>query len=370
MPSHILKWGPLVALVFAGGAGAAFAQDAPLGLPPGHSTIAPAVDHLYNVILWITGITFIGVEGLLLYFCIRYRRRPGGRPGYTHGSNTAEIIWTVSPALVLIFIAFYQFSTWRTAKMDPPNPNDPNVVTVQAFAQQYQWNFRYAGADKKFGTDDDLALAKRFWLPIGKTAYVPLRSIDVIHSFFIFQMRVKQDTVPGLRGHTWFKPTGFYVAKIDKSAEPFNISFQKNWNPKGYEKKWEGEFRWDLMKDEAEFQAKYGSKAVAIDASFQYQNGLMRPVVSDGSSVVIQNNEIRKDVPSREVEYTVVPFEGTCAELCGLNHFTMGFLMWVLPQKAYDYWVSLDDYTMENQRDATQWFWKQWKEGMIRNPHP
>ena len=368
MRSHILKWGPLFALLFAGGAQAALAQDPPWGLPPGRSTIAPAVDHLYNVIFWITGITFVGVEGLLLWFCFRYRRRPGGKPGYTHGSNTAEIIWTVSPALVLVFIAIYQFAAWKRAKIEFPDPKDPNVVTVQAFAQQYQWNFRHPGADGTFSTDDDVMLNKRFWLPAGSVAYMPLRSVDVIHSFFLFQMRVKQDSVPGLVNRVWFQPTGFYVAKVDKSATLFNSKFKENWRPKDTHKKWEGEFKFEFVSTEnaenreKEFQDKYGSKIVAIDTSLQYQDGLFRPLSDSTTCTVIQNNEVRKGVAWRDVDYVIVPYEGTCAELCGLGHLTMQFEMWVLPRKAYDYWMAQDGNYAENAPDAVLTFWQQWKE--------
>src|SRR5688572_16347190 len=136
MTSHFLKWMPSIVVGLLAGAGAVFGQDqAPWGLPPGHSTIAPDVDHLYRVILWITGITFVGVQGTLLYFCIRYRRRPGGRPGYTHGNNTAEIIWTASPALVLVFIALYQFAAWKKAKMDPPDLTRSDVIQIQVAAR-------------------------------------------------------------------------------------------------------------------------------------------------------------------------------------------------------------------------------------------
>jgi len=361
MPSRILKWGSLVALGILSGAGSVFAQDSAWGFPPGRSTIAPEIDHLYTVILWLTGVVFVGVEGLLLWFCIRYRRRPGGKPGYTHGNNTAEIIWTVCPAIILIFIAFYQFSTWKKAKIDFPKMTDPGVVTVQAFARQFNWNFRSPGADGAFGGDDDVIMQKRFCVPVESTVLVPLRSIDVIHSFFIFQMRVKQDTVPGHRGAVWFKPTGFYVAKIDKSAAPYNFQFQKDWHPKDYQKKWEGDFRWMFVASEADFQRDYGSKVVAIDESFQYQDGLMRPSLDSVTSTVLQNNETRKGVPWRDVDYTIVPYEGTCAELCGLNHFTMSFQMFVLPRKAYDLWMANDANNYENQTEKEQWFWQQWK---------
>src|SRR5688572_12904110 len=370
MPFHILKWSALAALSMVAGAATVFGQDAapPWGLPPGHSMIAGEVDHLYNVIFWITGVVFVAVEGALIWFCIRYRRRPGGRPGYTHGNNTAEVIWTVSPALVLIFIAIYQFSTWKKAKIQLPDPKAKDVVTIQTFGRTFEWNFRYPGADGNFKTDDDFLTNRRFWLPIGSTAYMPLRSVDVIHSFFLFQMRVKQDAVPGLVNRVWFTPTGFYVAPIDKNAEPYKTGFKQNWRPKDSKKKWEGAFKFDFVQKEEDFQQKYGSKAVAVDASFLYQDGLMRPATQETASTVIQNNEIRTRVPWREVDYIIVPFEGTCAELCGLSHFTMSMEMYVLPQKAYDYWMSKDDFWAENQSDQVLDFWKLWQEGPIRKP--
>jgi heme/copper-type cytochrome/quinol oxidase subunit 2 len=364
MPSCILTWVSLAAQAASGG-GPATSQ--PWGLPPGHSTIAPDVDFLYTLILWITGIVFIGVEGLIIYFCIRYRRRPGGKPGYTHGNNTAEIIWTVSPALVLVAIALIQMPAWSKAKMQFPKSTDPDVVTIQTFAQQFSWNFRYPGEDGQFGTKDDLLPPdKTFWLPVGSTALMPIRSIDVIHSFFLFQMRVKQDVVPGLRNAVWFKPTGFYVAPIKKDQQEAYApeKLRKGWRPKDYHMKWEGEYRWIFVHGEDEYREKFGSKAVAIDAvSFSYQDGLFRPTLLEINAKVLQNGQIRTGVPWREVEYVIVPFEGTCAELCGLNHFTMGFRMFVLPKAAYDYFMAqdTDEFDPESLDEKKLWFWNQWK---------
>jgi cytochrome c oxidase subunit 2 len=362
MPSHILKWGPSIALLFAGGAGPLFAQDAPWGLPPGQSTISGDVDHLYRVILWITGITFIGVQGLLLYFCIRYRRRPGGRPGYTHGNNTAEIIWTVSPALVLVFIALYQYATWKAAKIDKPDLTKEGVIQIHVAAKTFEWQFRYAGPNGQFGDDDDMQVGKNFWLPVGATAYMPMRSIDVIHSFFLFQMRVKQDVVPGLRNHVWFTPKGFYVAKIDKGAALWRPDYRNlDWRPKDTHKKWEGEFKFDLVTSDADFEKRFGDKFVAIDNRFTYQDGLMRATSDAMTALTLKGGEIKKGTPWRDVDYAIVPFEGTCAELCGNLHFTMNFGMYVLPRKAYDYFMAMDDYTPDQSADYVNFMWQNWR---------
>ena len=73
-------------------------------LPPGTSTFAGDIDFLYYMILVITGIAFFVVEGGLLWFIIKYRRRPGQKAHYTHGNMTAEVVWTAIPAVTVIII--------------------------------------------------------------------------------------------------------------------------------------------------------------------------------------------------------------------------------------------------------------------------
>jgi hypothetical protein len=131
-------------------------------------------------------------------------------------------------------------------------------------------------------------------------------------------------------------------------------------------KKWEGDFRFQLVKDEQEFQSKFGSAPVVIDCSLQYQDGLFRRIRDDQVCTVIQNNEIRKLVPWREVEYTIVPYQGACAELCGQGHKEMVFEMMVLPRKAYDFTVGNEDIHAVNQPDSVLDFWKQWKDRPVR----
>ena len=73
-------------------------------LPPGSSTFVGEIDWLYNTILVITGTAFVLVEVALVVFLVRYRRRPGRRATYTHGSMRAEVIWTTVTALVVVWI--------------------------------------------------------------------------------------------------------------------------------------------------------------------------------------------------------------------------------------------------------------------------
>ncbi|HXM76699.1 MAG TPA: cytochrome c oxidase subunit II transmembrane domain-containing protein, partial [Thermoanaerobaculia bacterium] len=89
------------------GAAAARAAELPkwLQLPEGVSSYSGRIDGLFYLILWITGIVFVIVEGLLLFFLFRYRHREGRRATYTHGNNRIEVVWTIVPALICVILA-------------------------------------------------------------------------------------------------------------------------------------------------------------------------------------------------------------------------------------------------------------------------
>ena len=172
-------------------------------LPEGISTYAPAIDALFYIVLWITGAIFVLVEGTLVVFLIRYRRRRGHPASYTHGNQTAEIIWTVIPALILIFLAVYSQRVWSHIRGTPP----PHDLEVRVTGEQFVWNIRYPGSDGIFDTADDITLINQLHLPVEQTVLFHLTSKDVIHSFFVPQFRVKQDTVPGFTGRLWIATT-------------------------------------------------------------------------------------------------------------------------------------------------------------------
>ena len=172
-------------------------------LPEGITTTAPTIDRLFYTILWITGVVFVLVQGTLVIFLVRYRRRPGQRAAYTHGNFLVEVIWTVIPALILVYLALRSQHVWSEVRGTPPPPE----FEVEITAEQFAWNVRYAGADGTFNTADDITTINQLHLPVNQTVLVHLKSKDVIHSFFVPQFRMKQDTVPGLTGHIWIKAT-------------------------------------------------------------------------------------------------------------------------------------------------------------------
>jgi cytochrome c oxidase subunit 2 len=170
-------------------------------LPESVSTFGPDIDRLFYFIYYLTGVIFLAVQGTLLAFVIIYRHRPDRRAEYTHGNTTLEIIWTVVPAILLVVLALVSREVWANIKERIP----PSDYLVQVTAKQFNWEMTYPGPDGKLGTADDVTMDNDLHVPVNKTIRVLLRSRDVIHSFFVPNLRYKQDAVPGREIPIWFK---------------------------------------------------------------------------------------------------------------------------------------------------------------------
>jgi cytochrome c oxidase subunit 2 len=174
-------------------------------LPETVSTFGPALDDLYYVILWITGIVFFATEITLVVFMVKYRHREGRKAEYIHGSNKAEVIWTVIPFVIVMGLAFYSKALWDEIR--DPDRIPPDSFPINVMASQFEWNATYAGADGQFGTSDDFVSRNLLHIPVDLPVVVYLEAEDVIHSFFLPDFRVKQDAVPGMMTPVWFQAT-------------------------------------------------------------------------------------------------------------------------------------------------------------------
>ena len=172
-------------------------------LPEDVSTFGREIDSLFYLIYYITAATFIIVTALMILFLIMYRAREGQRATYTHGNTTLEIIWTIVPAAILIVLSFMSVSTWATVKRNAPESD----FELQVTAKQFNWEVVYPGADRQFGTQDDLKFDNDLHVPVNKVVRVHLLASDVIHSFFLPNLRLKQDAVPGRNILVWFEAT-------------------------------------------------------------------------------------------------------------------------------------------------------------------
>jgi cytochrome c oxidase subunit 2 len=186
---------------------APFSPDWWLPNPPGESwhvssTFGRDIDNLFLIILWITGVVFIGTQVALVWATWKFADGPGRVATYFHGSQRLEVVWTIIPAAILVFIALYQMGAWASIKFRESMPKVQPLAEVTA--RQFQWVFRYPGPDERLHTPDDLIVVNDLHFVKDRPALIHLRSSDVLHSFFLPQFRVKQDAVPGLSIPVWF----------------------------------------------------------------------------------------------------------------------------------------------------------------------
>jgi cytochrome c oxidase subunit 2 len=175
-------------------------------LIPGTSTITGPIDTLFMIVLVVTGVAFVLVESLLIYSLVRFRRRDGGKATYTHGSRRLELLWTIIPGTMLLWLAIYQYNTWVDAKISVPD--SPDVMLVDVSANQFEWQATYTGPDGELDTADDIkAPINVLHFPADRPVLIRLTAVDVLHSFFIPALRVKQDAIPGRYVQVWFEAT-------------------------------------------------------------------------------------------------------------------------------------------------------------------
>ncbi len=152
---------------------------------------------LYDIVFYIAAAIFLIVEGLLIYTAFRYRRKPTDTelPPQTHGNNLVEIVWTLIPTVI---VAVLFLLSWQTLNVVDAKVN--TTVHVTAVAQRFAWSFDYLAADGKtvlftqqIPSGDDEGMV----LPVGEPVQIDLRSLDVIHAFYVPKFLFKRDVVPG-----------------------------------------------------------------------------------------------------------------------------------------------------------------------------
>lgn len=196
-------------------------------LPPLASEHGAGIDRMLRYLLLSIGTLYTIASVVFGYFLWRYSRQE--KVTHRVASSGAERRWSIVPVVVLAVVAeggvfVLGLPVW--GKYYGPPPAD--VMTVEVTAEQFAWNVRYAGPDGKFGrtspqllslnnpigldtkdpnSKDDIILLNDIHLPVNRPVRIRLRSKDVIHSFYVPDFRVRQDTVPGMTIDIWFVPT-------------------------------------------------------------------------------------------------------------------------------------------------------------------
>lgn len=172
------------------------------------SETAESINELYIILLVITGVIFLIVEGALLLFIFRFRRRRGTASDVEgpqiHGNTRLEMIWIGVPVLILIAIIAVTLVKVPSVEASP-EPGEP-VTEVAVDGYQYYWNYTYPNG---------VIVVNDLRLPVGQTASLVLTSPDVVHSWWVPELAGKLDAIPGEVNTLNFKPDaeGTYVGQ-------------------------------------------------------------------------------------------------------------------------------------------------------------
>ena len=161
--------------------------------PERASTMASNVDALYIFLLLVCGTMTVLVSLTVIYFAVKYRKRPGHRAHQIEGSHVLEITWSVLP-----MGAFLIFFAWGAVIYFQERTPPRDAMEVYTVAKQWMWKFEHPE-----GTREINALH----VPTGRDVKIIMTSQDVIHSFFVPAFRIKQDVVPGRYTTAWFRAT-------------------------------------------------------------------------------------------------------------------------------------------------------------------
>jgi cytochrome c oxidase subunit 2 len=195
--------------------------------PPAITPVGHQIDQQFFITFIVAGVVFILAQLALAWMVFKYRDH-GQKARFVRGSHTLEVIWTTTTLVVFVALGVMAAHAWGEVHFGGPAPGS---VQVEVTGVQFVWNFRYPGPDGKFGriiskdidastgnplgldpndpaSKDDI-VSGDLYLPVDQPIELMLRSQDVIHSFFVRELRIKQDTVPGL-----VIPVHFTVTKI------------------------------------------------------------------------------------------------------------------------------------------------------------
>ncbi len=194
--------------------------------PPTITEFGKLIDAQFHRTLLITGTVFVLAQLGLAYAIWRFRDQ-GQRAQFFEGNTGMEMVWTLATLIMFVGLGIYGERAWAEARF---NSAPAGALQVEITGQQFQWNFRYAGPDGKFGAikpelisastgnavgvdpadpngKDDVQVSGEMYVPVNRDVDLLIRTQDVTHDFYVRELRLKQDAVPGLIVHLHFNAT-------------------------------------------------------------------------------------------------------------------------------------------------------------------
>ena len=178
-------------------------------MPESFSESGDTIDDLFNGLHLLSAAILVGTMIAISWIVWRFNEQNESAMYIQHNTKL-EITWSLIPAAILVFIAFYQMNSWAENKMNRPTvevagKSVPKPPLCLVRAKQFGWEFHYAGKDGKVQTADDIYVENELVVPVDEEVVLQLESNDVIHSFFVAELRLKQDIVPQMVQFAWFK---------------------------------------------------------------------------------------------------------------------------------------------------------------------
>ena len=212
-----------------------------LGMPEVASSHGAALDQLMSYVHWLMLVLFVGWGALFVFMLVRFRQGRNPRAAYagvkTRASSYVEGGVAVAEAILLIG---FSIPLWYARVEAFPAPEE--ALEVRVVGEQFAWNVHYPGPDGAFGrTDasfldqqsnplgidrsdpaarDDFTTINQLHLPVDTPVIVHLTSKDVIHSFMLNELRVKQDAIPGIEIPAHFTPTVTTAEMRERKGDP------------------------------------------------------------------------------------------------------------------------------------------------------
>lgn len=304
-------------------------------LPIDASTHGGEIDALIVLVQWFMVLLFVGWGIFFIYCLVRFRERAGHEATVklpkAKSSKVVEFVIVIVEAILLLGFSIPIWAQVRGAS-HLPSSKDQGVEVIRVVAEQFQWNIHYPGSDGVFGrteqslmskensvgldrsdadAKDDIVTNNIMHIPVGKQILVHLTSKDVIHSFALPLLRIKQDVIPGMSTPIWFEANKTTDAIRDEMTDTYMVE----------------DADMALLKNQVVMEvvkAKDGTEIIAAQTEI--------------TETVIETLKAAGVFQIRAAPR--VPTEIACAQLCGLNHYRMRGFLYIDTEEQYAAWLA------------------------------
>lgn len=267
-------------------------------MPPQATSIATQYDQLYSFIVWASAIGCIILIGGMVYFAVKYKRRSANdSTPYISHNHFLEFLWSFIPLVIFLAVFVWGWVVYHNMRTFPDN-----ALEVHVIGKQWSWDFQYKSG--KVSAND-------FYVPVNTPIKLIMTSKDVIHSFYIPSMRIKQDVVPGRYTALWFNSEKLgdfqvFCAEYCGAAHSAMLAKVHVVSQEDYEK-------WLQESDEGLTLAQRGEKlftgkgcvachsvdgSIKVGPTWKSLWGVKGHEMTDGTKVDIDENYIRESIVS------------------------------------------------------------------------